>query len=467
MSSPTSHLPTDHAAQAQQTRSPLEPFAEHVPQLGEDVFVHETAAIIGQVTLGDRVNIWPQVTLRADEGEIKIGEDTNIQDGTTVHMTGGYSHTMIGARVTVGHMCLLHGCRVGDDCLIGMGTLLLDNCEIGEGSYIAAGTMITGNKKIPPRSFVMGRPGSLVIKPITDQRTQEREYSWRHYVELAQTYLKRSGHTITSLGFALCLGGLSMLQIGCAASERPYQSAESQIQVKTVNFNTIKRHFYNYGDFTRGALDVFSHSREVIELTQERPLTINYRSFSSPRLDEAIERASALYAQYRFSERVTRSFEQLIKARYGADIMSQNFTTLKGKINPNEDPESFAIIARFARALQISTATHGALIERVINSIDELRSWRGLADADLRRDPNLINLRAAMEVEVKRASLALQSLLSGAPMLSKRMGELGGAAAAATRVVAAPANPEGTPDSSAEEASPEDATDGSGAPAKT
>ena len=166
----------------------IEVFDGVTPLIGDEVFIHSSSAVIGRVILGDRVSIWPQVTLRGDEGEIKIGEDTNLQDGTTVHMTGGYSHSAIGSRVTVGHMCLLHGCTIEDDCLIGMGTLLLDRCVIGAGSYIAAGTMITGGKIIPPNSFVMGRPGSLKITPISDLRAQEREYSWRHYVEVQRKY---------------------------------------------------------------------------------------------------------------------------------------------------------------------------------------------------------------------------------------------------------------------------------------
>lgn len=169
----------------------LEPFGAHHPELGEEVFIHPSATVIGRVKLGARVSLWPQVTLRGDEGDIIIGEDTNIQDGSTVHMTGGMSHSMIGARVTVGHMCLLHGCIVGDDCLIGMGTMLLDNCKVGAGSFIAAGSMITGNKEIPPGSFVMGRPGSLVIKPISELRRQEMAYSWRHYVEVQRGYRAR------------------------------------------------------------------------------------------------------------------------------------------------------------------------------------------------------------------------------------------------------------------------------------
>lgn len=166
----------------------IEAFKDKVPQLAEEAWVHSSAVVIGDVHLGARSSIWPNVTLRGDEGHIEIGEDTNIQDGSCVHMTGGFSHSQIGARVTVGHMCLIHGCTIEDDCLIGMGTILLDRCVIGTGSYIAAGSMITGGKIIPPHSFVMGRPGSLVIKPIPALRQQELEYSWRHYVETQRSY---------------------------------------------------------------------------------------------------------------------------------------------------------------------------------------------------------------------------------------------------------------------------------------
>jgi carbonic anhydrase/acetyltransferase-like protein (isoleucine patch superfamily) len=166
----------------------IEAFGEHSPKIGQDVFIHPNSTLIGQVTLGDRVSIWPNVTLRGDEGQIIIGEDTNIQDGSVIHMTGGYSHTYIGARTTVGHLCLLHGCTIEDDCLIGMGTVLLDQCVIGTGSYIAAGTLIAGRKKIPPYSFVRGRPGSLDIRPLPDQRRQEMDYSWRHYVKVQSQY---------------------------------------------------------------------------------------------------------------------------------------------------------------------------------------------------------------------------------------------------------------------------------------
>ena len=177
-------------AQVIRGRTPqIETFDGRTPSIGAEVFVHWSAVVIGAVTLGDQVNLWPQVTLRGDEGTISIGAGTNIQDGSTIHMTGGISTVSIGARCTVGHQCLLHGCEIGDDCLIGMGSIILDNTKIGAGSYVAAGTMLTGKKLIPPGSFVMGRPGSLQIKPLPPLRRQEIELSWRHYVELATKYI--------------------------------------------------------------------------------------------------------------------------------------------------------------------------------------------------------------------------------------------------------------------------------------
>ena len=96
----------------------LTPFGGTQPQLGAEVFIHPSAVVIGAVELGDQVNLWPQVTLRGDEGSISVGEGTNLQDGTVIHMTGGLSKVSIGARCTVGHQCLLHGCEIEDDCLV-------------------------------------------------------------------------------------------------------------------------------------------------------------------------------------------------------------------------------------------------------------------------------------------------------------------------------------------------------------
>jgi len=132
------------------------------PQISDTAWVHETAVLIGDVHIDSKANVWPACVLRGDQGRISIGPETSIQDGTIAHCTGGMSQTVIGARCTVGHRVVLHGCIVEDDCLIGMGAILLDNCEIGTGSIIGAGALIPVGKKIPPRSKVMGVPGKIV-----------------------------------------------------------------------------------------------------------------------------------------------------------------------------------------------------------------------------------------------------------------------------------------------------------------
>jgi carbonic anhydrase/acetyltransferase-like protein (isoleucine patch superfamily) len=131
-----------------------------------------------------------QVTLRGDEGRIVIGEGTNIQDGTTVHMTGGMSHTLVGKHVTVGHNCILHGCQIGDNALIGMGSIVLDNAKIGEGVLVGAGSLITQNKEFPPHTLVFGNPAPGQARADNKER-EDLGYSWRHYVEHAEKYRQR------------------------------------------------------------------------------------------------------------------------------------------------------------------------------------------------------------------------------------------------------------------------------------
>ncbi|MBW2732022.1 MAG: gamma carbonic anhydrase family protein [Deltaproteobacteria bacterium] len=160
--------------------------------MAESAFVHESAVLIGDVQLAGDVSVWPHVTLRGDEGKIRIGEGTNVQDGTTVHMTGGLSHTLVGAHVTVGHHCVLHGCRVGDGALLGMGSIILDNAVIGEGALIGAGSLVTQNKEIPAHCLAFGNPAK-VIRELTPSEREDLAESWRHYVEQAQRYRARRG----------------------------------------------------------------------------------------------------------------------------------------------------------------------------------------------------------------------------------------------------------------------------------
>lgn len=404
-------------------QSPIEDFDGVMPKCGQQVFVHRTAAVIGQVELGDRVNIWPQVTLRADEGSIKIGNDSNIQDGTTIHMTGGYSETMIGARVTVGHMCLLHGCKIGDDCLIGMGTILLDNCEIGSGSYVAAGSMITGGKKIPPNSFVMGRPGSLVIKDIPAIRQQEKAYSWRHYVELASKYLKQVNlNTLLLLVSISAAFNLSACHSLSSANKQP----AVQVQKNSVTLDTFKQQkLYEYESLARTEYDPFSHLREVIALTQNEPITINYMSFSAPLFDRLTQKAFTLYGQFRFAQNATYRFKNKIIKKYGESFFDKSILQLQEFFNELEaDDVVTPDLLQGAKASCLAIQSHRYMVERAVLVNSELNAWRELVQKDLIENVNLSEHLPTMEQEIKRARILLDKVMGGAPLLAQSMKEI-------------------------------------------
>ena len=162
------------------------------PQIHTDAFVHPDATVIGDAHIAARASIWPTTVLRADMGKIAIGEDTSVQDGTIIHLTEGWSETIVGARVTVGHRVILHGCTVGDDCLIGMGSILLDNAKIGRGSLVAAGSLVPVGMDVPDGSFVRGSP-AVVVGPVKDHHKAMIEGGWRTYTDYAQRYKKQLG----------------------------------------------------------------------------------------------------------------------------------------------------------------------------------------------------------------------------------------------------------------------------------
>ena len=169
----------------------IKKFQNKQPQLGEDVYVSENAIVIGDVTLGDEVNIWFGAVLRGDMHYIKIGNRTNIQDNSVVHVTTRVSPTNIGNGVTVGHGAIIHGCTIEDDCLIGMGAILMDDAIIGEGSLIGAGALIPPNMIIPANSLVVGSPGKVVrqVKGFEREIILERP---QEYIDLAAIYLNAS-----------------------------------------------------------------------------------------------------------------------------------------------------------------------------------------------------------------------------------------------------------------------------------
>lgn len=168
----------------------IQDFDGKAPRIHETAWVHDGAWVIGAVELGPEVSVWPTAVLRGDMGRIVVGARSNLQDGVVCHDTTDLSETLLGERVTVGHKAILHGCVIDDDCLIGMGAILMDNVRIGSGSLVAAGTLIPVGREIPPGSVVMGSPGR-VVGPATDEHRAMIEEGWRSYTAKAREWLAR------------------------------------------------------------------------------------------------------------------------------------------------------------------------------------------------------------------------------------------------------------------------------------
>ncbi len=132
-----------------------------MPRVHPSAFIDDSAQVIGDVEIGEESGVWMCAVLRADVHAICVGRRSNIQDGTIVHVMTGTHPTTIGDNVTIGHGALVHGCTIENQCLIGMGAILLNGARIGAGSIVAAGTLIIENMNVPPKSLVMGSPGKV------------------------------------------------------------------------------------------------------------------------------------------------------------------------------------------------------------------------------------------------------------------------------------------------------------------
>lgn len=149
-------------------------------------FIAPGAAIMGDVSLGPDASVWYGAVLRGDMAPIVIGAETNLQDGTIVHVDDGEPCT-VGRRVGVGHRVILHSCTVEDECLIGMGSILLNGVRIGTGSVVAAGAVIPEGMQVPPRSLVMGVPGRIV-RTVDASLTARIAETWSRYVDQARAH---------------------------------------------------------------------------------------------------------------------------------------------------------------------------------------------------------------------------------------------------------------------------------------
>ena len=160
----------------------------NIPKLDPKCWVASNAIIIGKVELKKDSNIWFNAVMRGDIEKIIIGENSNVQDGSIIHTDPGCP-TTVGKGVTLGHMVMLHGCEIEDNCLIGIGATILNKAKIGKNSIIGAHTLITENKIIPERSLVLGSPGKI-IRQVTDEEIEDIKENARHYVENFKKYKK-------------------------------------------------------------------------------------------------------------------------------------------------------------------------------------------------------------------------------------------------------------------------------------
>ena len=167
------------------------PYKGKSPQVADDVFVAPGASIIGDVKIGAGSSVWFGTTVRGDLQPIRIGAFTNIQDNTTVHVMGD-SPTEIGNYVTVGHNAIIHCRKIGDNSLIGMGSIILGYSEIGENCIIGAGTLLTQYKKIPNNSLVFGNPAKI-MRALREDEIEALRESAMHYYECGRDYTKYLG----------------------------------------------------------------------------------------------------------------------------------------------------------------------------------------------------------------------------------------------------------------------------------
>jgi carbonic anhydrase/acetyltransferase-like protein (isoleucine patch superfamily) len=157
-----------------------------VPAVHPTAFIHPAAHVLGDVVLGARVSVWPTAVIRGDTAPIVIGPDSNVQDGTVVHVDHGVPCT-IGARVAIGHRAIVHGATVHDDCLIGMGAILLNRVVVGSGSIVGAGAVCTEGMQIPPNSLVLGVP-ARVVRQTTEAERERIARTVASYLALQQEH---------------------------------------------------------------------------------------------------------------------------------------------------------------------------------------------------------------------------------------------------------------------------------------
>lgn len=169
-------------------------FKDKQPQLGQQVFIDDSAIVIGDVSLGNQVSIWPTAVVRGDVEKITIGDGTNVQDGSVLHVSHAGDHSpaghplTIGKGVTIGHRAVVHGCRIGNYCLIGIGAIVMDGAVIEDYVMLGAGALVPPGKKLESGYLYVGAPAKPA-RPLSDTEKAFLEYSYQHYISLKNQYL--------------------------------------------------------------------------------------------------------------------------------------------------------------------------------------------------------------------------------------------------------------------------------------
>jgi carbonic anhydrase/acetyltransferase-like protein (isoleucine patch superfamily) len=163
------------------------PYQHHMPNLHRSIFLAPTAQIIGRVTLGAHVNVWFSTVIRGDVNWIEIGDRTNVQDGTVIHVGHDDAPTQIGKDVTIGHSAIIHGCCLEDHSFVGMGAIVLDKAHVESGAMVAAGALIPAGKRIPSGEIWAGRPARF-MRLVSEKEKIDWKLGVERYCQLAQIY---------------------------------------------------------------------------------------------------------------------------------------------------------------------------------------------------------------------------------------------------------------------------------------
>lgn len=165
---------------------PIHTIADHTPKAANTAFIADTATLAGGVTLAENTSVWYSAVLRADTGSITVGAGSNVQDNAVLHTGPGLDVT-VGRGTSVGHGAVVHGCTVGDGCLIGMHATILNGAVIGDGCLIAAGALVPENMQVPAGSLVIGVPGK-VVRPVSAAQAAAIKANEEEYLELARAH---------------------------------------------------------------------------------------------------------------------------------------------------------------------------------------------------------------------------------------------------------------------------------------